>query len=176
MEVKKQEEEEEEEGTETKGEGKGLGKMGKGQPDLQTEENPEVRHPRSSCLLVPPRPPVMRPTQRSSSQIKKEKMSGDGCKGESMDTSASSASSSVAAGEDQKTEVKKEPAEEEEGSGSAAGNSSPAGAQSKKKGEWSAGDSHCSQWTRTKHPARPIGRRVRNKRSRLCSYSKWPWL
>lgn len=42
MEVKKQEEEDED-GTETQGEGKGLGKMGKGQPDIKTEEKPEVR-------------------------------------------------------------------------------------------------------------------------------------
>ncbi len=67
------------------------------------------------------------------SQIKKEKPSGDGCKGEPMDTSSSAVSSSVATGEDKKPEVKKEPKEEEEGSGSTATNSSPASAQSKKK-------------------------------------------
>lgn len=71
-------------------------------------------------------------TLQSSTQIKKEKTSGDGCKGEPMDTSSSSVPSSVAAGEDQKPEVKKEPKEEEEGSGSAT-TSSPAGTQSKKK-------------------------------------------
>lgn len=96
--------EEEDEGAESQGEGKG--KMGKGLLDLKTEEKPE---------------------------IKKEKPSGDGCKGEPMDTSTSSVSSSVATGEDKKPEVKKEPKEEEEGSGSSASNSSPASAQSKKK-------------------------------------------
>lgn len=67
------------------------------------------------------------------SQIKKEKPSGDGCKGEPMDTSScsvSSSSSSVVKSEDKKPEVKKE---EEEGSGSVATNSSPASTQSKKK-------------------------------------------
>ncbi len=72
----------------------------------------------------------------SSSQIKKEKPSGDGCKGEPMDTSSSSVPSSVATGEDKKPEVKKEPKEEEEGSGSTGTNSSPASAQSKKKSKF----------------------------------------
>ncbi|TKS91650.1 CREB-binding protein [Collichthys lucidus] len=96
--------EDDDEGSESQGEGKG--KMGKGQPDIKMEEKPE---------------------------IKKEKPSGDGCKGEPMDTSSSSVPSSVATGEDKKPEVKKEPKEEEEGSGSTATNSSPASAQSKKK-------------------------------------------
>ncbi|KAI3360110.1 hypothetical protein L3Q82_014425 [Scortum barcoo] len=96
--------EEDDDGAESQGEGKG--KMGKGLSDVKTEEKPE---------------------------IKKEKPSGDGCKGEPMDTSSSSVPSSVAAGEDKKPEVKKEPKEEEEGSGSTGTNSSPASTQSKKK-------------------------------------------
>ncbi|AWP18596.1 putative histone acetyltransferase p300-like isoform 2 [Scophthalmus maximus] len=101
MEVKK---EEEEEGPDSHGEGKG--KMGKCEPDVKTEEKPE---------------------------IKKEKVMADGCKGEPMDTSSSSVSSSAATSEDKKPEVKKEPKDEEEGSGSTASNSSPASTQSKKK-------------------------------------------
>lgn len=42
MEVKKQEEEEEEE-EDDEGADEGKGKMGKGQPELKTEEKPEVR-------------------------------------------------------------------------------------------------------------------------------------
>ncbi|CAI5674612.1 unnamed protein product [Oreochromis niloticus] len=91
--------EEDDEGADAQGDGKG--KMGKGQADVKMEEKPE---------------------------IKKEKPSGDGCKGEPMDTSSSCVSSSVATSEDKKPEVKKE-----EGSGSAATNSSPANTQSKKK-------------------------------------------
>lgn len=67
-------------------------------------------------------------------QIKKEKPSGDGCKGEPMDTASSSVSSSVTANEDKKPEVKKEPKEEEEGS--TGPNSSPANTQSKKKSKF----------------------------------------
>lgn len=66
-----------------------------------------------------------------SSQIKKEKQLGEGCKSEPMDTSSSFVSSSGATAEDKKPEIKKEP--EEEGSGSAASSSSPVSAQSKKK-------------------------------------------
>ncbi|XP_068192711.1 histone acetyltransferase p300 isoform X2 [Antennarius striatus] len=102
LEVKKQEEEDE--GTDSQGEGKG--KLGKGQPDIKTEDKLE---------------------------IKKEKPSGDGCKGEPMDTSISSMSASAVTSEDKKPEVKKEPKEEEETSGSTATNSSPASSQSKKK-------------------------------------------
>ncbi|XP_029997672.1 histone acetyltransferase p300 isoform X5 [Sphaeramia orbicularis] len=102
MEVTKQEEDDE--GAETQEEGKG--KTGKGQPDVKTEDKPD---------------------------IKKEKTPGDGCKGEPMDTSSSSVSSSATADEDKKPEVKKEPKEEEDGSGSTATNSSPASTQSKKK-------------------------------------------
>lgn len=75
-------------------------------------------------------------TLESFSQIKKEKPSGDGCKGEPMDTASSSVSSSVATDEDKKPEVKKEPKEEEEGSGSTGPNSSPASTQSKKKSKF----------------------------------------
>lgn len=75
-------------------------------------------------------------TLESFSQIKKEKPSGDGCKGEPMDTASSSVSSSVATDEDKKPEVKKEPKEEEEGSGSTGPNSSPASSQSKKKSKF----------------------------------------
>uniref|UniRef100_A0A8K9XGS0 histone acetyltransferase n=1 Tax=Oncorhynchus mykiss TaxID=8022 RepID=A0A8K9XGS0_ONCMY len=55
------------------------------------------------------------------SQIKKEKPSGDGCKGEPMDTS------------DRKPEVKTEPKDEEERSGASGTHSSPASAQNKRK-------------------------------------------
>lgn len=48
MEVKKQEEEDE--GAESQGEGKG--KMGKGLPDVKTEEKPEVRLSTSTYLGV----------------------------------------------------------------------------------------------------------------------------
>ncbi|RVE69195.1 hypothetical protein OJAV_G00075480 [Oryzias javanicus] len=94
-------EEEEDEGAETQGDGKG--NIDRGSSEVKAEEKPE---------------------------IKKEKPSGDGCKGEPMDTSSSS-ESSAGASEDKKPVVKKEPKEEEEGSTTT--NSSPAAAQSKKK-------------------------------------------
>ncbi|XP_061893003.1 histone acetyltransferase p300-like isoform X2 [Entelurus aequoreus] len=105
MEVKKQEDEEEEDGVESQEEGKALGKTGKVEPDVQTEKV----------------------------EIKKEDVSGDGCKAEAMDTSSSSASSSSSSaetGEDKKPEVKKEPKEQDEASEST---TSPASTQSKKK-------------------------------------------
>lgn len=132
MEVKK--EEEEDEGAETQGDGKG--NIERGSSEVKAEEKPEVRLSEtdgaqefgcesqhfSDKEKVNP---------NSLSQIKKEKPSGDGCKGEPMDTSSSS-ESSAGASEDKKPVVKKEPKEEEEGSTT---NSSPAAAQSKKKSE-----------------------------------------
>lgn len=132
MEVKKQEDEEDE-GAESQGEGKG--KMGKGQSDVKTEEKPEVRSPEMIGPLFSGTSRYKRTAP--SFQIKKEKLSGDGCKGEPMDTSSSSVSTTPAAtSDDKKPEVKKEPKEEEEGSGSAGNSSSPASAQSKKKSKY----------------------------------------
>uniref|UniRef100_A0A1A8FN11 histone acetyltransferase n=1 Tax=Nothobranchius korthausae TaxID=1143690 RepID=A0A1A8FN11_9TELE len=102
MEIK-EEEEEEDEGADTQGDGKG--KLGKGHSEVKMEEKPE---------------------------IKMEKPSGDGCKGEPMETPSSSEAAAAPSSEDKKSEVKKEP-KEEEGSGSTVTNSSSVAAQSKKK-------------------------------------------
>uniref|UniRef100_A0A8C7M439 histone acetyltransferase n=1 Tax=Oncorhynchus kisutch TaxID=8019 RepID=A0A8C7M439_ONCKI len=66
------------------------------------------------------------------SQIKKEKLSGDGCKGEPMDTSSSVATLKME-DRDRKPEVKTEPKDEEERSGASGTHSSPASAQNKRK-------------------------------------------
>ncbi|KAK6291078.1 hypothetical protein J4Q44_G00385200 [Coregonus suidteri] len=89
------------EDAEDQGEGKASGKMGKGQADIKSEEKPE---------------------------IKKEKPSGDGCKGEPMDTSSSAATPKME-DRDRKPEVKTEPKDEEERSGASGTHSSPASAQ-----------------------------------------------
>lgn len=68
----------------------------------------------------------------SFTQIKKEKASGDGCKGEPMDTTSSSVS---VLDEEKKPDIKKEPKEEEEGTRSTGVNSSTPSGQSKKKGK-----------------------------------------
>ncbi|XP_014059288.2 histone acetyltransferase p300 isoform X5 [Salmo salar] len=93
------------EDAEDQGEGKASGKMGKGQADIKSEEKPE---------------------------IKKEKPSGDGCKGEPMDTSSSAATPKME-DRDRKPEVKTEPKDEEERSGASGTHSSPASAQNKRK-------------------------------------------
>lgn len=64
-------------------------------------------------------------------QIKKEKLLGDGCKEEPMDTTTSSVS---VTDEEKKPDIKKEPKEEEEGVRSTGPNSSTPSCQSKKKG------------------------------------------
>lgn len=64
-------------------------------------------------------------------QIKKEKVLGDGCKEEPMDTTSSSVS---VTDEEKKPDIKKEPKEEEEGVRSTGLNSSTPSCQSKKKG------------------------------------------
>ena len=102
MEVKQQEDEEDEEDED--GEGGGCSKGGK-LSNIKAEDKP------------------------IKSELKNEECSGDGGKGNAMDTSSSTTSLSVVKTEDRKPEIKKEPKEEEEGSESGA----QSGAHIKKK-------------------------------------------